>query len=50
MSSTAVADRRIEQLVAAFENATIDARDFNHEAHLLVGWRAFVLPDLGLKI
>ncbi len=39
MSSTAVADRRIEQLVTAFENATIDARDFDHEAHLLVGWR-----------
>jgi len=39
MSSTALADRRIEQLVAAFENATIDARDFDHEAHLLVGWR-----------
>ena len=39
MSSTAAADRRIEQRVAAFENATIDARDFDHEAHLLVGWR-----------
>ena len=36
MSRTAVADRRIEQLVAAFESATIDARDFDHEAHLLV--------------
>ncbi len=37
MSSTEVAGRRIEQLVAAFENATIDTGDFDHEAHLLVG-------------
>jgi hypothetical protein len=39
MSSTADADRRIEQLVTAFENATIDAREFDHEAHLMVSWR-----------
>lgn len=39
MSSTAAADRQIEQIVAAFEDATIDAQDFDHEAHLLVGWR-----------
>ena len=39
MSATAVADGRIEQIVAAFEDATIDAEEFDHEAHLLVGWR-----------
>ena len=39
MSAAAVADGRIEQIVAAFENATIDAAEFDHEAHLLVGWR-----------
>ncbi len=39
MSATAVADGRIEQIVAAFEDATIDAAEFDHEAHLLVGWR-----------
>lgn len=39
MSATAVADGRIEQIVAAFEDATIDAAEFEHEAHLLVGWR-----------
>ena len=39
MSGTAVADGCIEQIVAAFENATIDAAEFDHEAHLLVGWR-----------
>jgi hypothetical protein len=39
MSDTAVADGCIEQIVAAFENATIDAAEFDHEAHLLVGWR-----------
>ncbi len=38
MSATRVADSRIEQIVAAFENATIEAADFDHEAHLLVGW------------
>jgi hypothetical protein len=46
VSSTAVADGRIEQIVAAFENATIDPDDFDHEAHLLVGWR--YLQDLSL--
>ena len=38
MSATPVADSGIEQIVAAFENATIEAADFDHEAHLLVGW------------
>jgi hypothetical protein len=46
VSSTAVGDGRIEQIVAAFENATIDPDDFDHEAHLLVGWR--YLQDLSL--
>jgi len=39
MTGTPVAESRIEQIVAAFENATIDAAEFDHEAHLLVGWR-----------
>jgi len=39
MSAAVVADRHIEQIVAAFEDATIDAAEFDHEAHLLVGWR-----------
>ena len=38
MSVTPVADSHIEQIVAAFENATIEAADFDHEAHMLVGW------------
>jgi hypothetical protein len=39
MSAAAVADGRIEQIVAAFEDATIDAAEFDHEAHLLVAWQ-----------
>ncbi len=39
MSGTADADERIEQIVVEFENATIDAAEFDHEAHVLVGWR-----------
>jgi hypothetical protein len=39
VTGTAVVDGRIEQIVAAFEDATIDAAEFDHEAHLLVGWR-----------
>ena len=39
MSDTSIEDGRVEQIVAAFENATIDAAEFDHEAHLLVGWR-----------
>jgi len=46
MTGTAVVDPHIEQLVEAFENATIDAAEFDHEAHLLVGWR--YLQDLSL--
>lgn len=38
MSAVAVADSRIERIVDAFENATIEAVDFDHEAHMLVGW------------
>ena len=38
MSITAIADSRIERIVEAFENATIEAVDCDHEAHLLVGW------------
>ena len=39
MSGASVADGQIEQIVAAFEDASIDAAEFDHEAHLLVGWR-----------
>ena len=39
MSSAAAAAGQIKQIVAAFEDATIDAAEFDHEAHLLVGWR-----------
>jgi len=39
MSGMADADERIEQIVVEFENATIDAAEFDHEPHLLVGWR-----------
>jgi hypothetical protein len=39
MSAAAVADGRIERIVVEFENATIDAAEFDHEAHVLVGWR-----------
>ena len=46
MTGMAVADSHIEQVVEAFEKATIDAADFDHEAHLLVGWR--YLQDLSL--
>lgn len=38
MSAVAVADSRSERIVEAFENATIEAADFDHEAHMLVGW------------
>jgi len=39
MIAAATEDGQIEQIVAAFEDATIDAAEFDHEAHLLVGWR-----------
>ena len=39
MSAATATDGQVEQIVAAFEDATIDAADFDHEAHLLVGWR-----------
>ncbi len=39
MSSAAPEDPGIEQIVAAFENATLEPGGFNHEAHILVGWR-----------
>jgi len=38
MSALALAEPRIEETVRAFENATIDPGDFNHEAHIQVGW------------
>jgi len=39
MNTVAHADPGIEQIVRAFEDATIDPGGFNHEAHILVGWR-----------
>jgi hypothetical protein len=41
-----VADARIEQIVEAFENSTVQPEGFDHEAHILVGWR--YLQDLSL--
>lgn len=38
MNATAVSDHGIEQLVDAFENASLDPGGFNHEAHMLVAW------------
>ncbi len=38
MNAPALADSGIEQIVQAFENATLEAEGFNHEAHILVGW------------
>ena len=46
MSGTRVADAGIEQIFEAFENATLEPGGFNHEAHILVGWR--YLQDLSL--
>jgi len=39
-------DARIEQIFEAFENATLQPGGFNHEAHILVGWR--YLQELSL--
>ncbi len=39
MNSVATADPGIERIVQAFENATIEPGEFNHETHILVGWR-----------
>jgi hypothetical protein len=39
MSAVTLAEPRIEETVRAFENATIEPGDFNHEAHIQVGWR-----------
>lgn len=46
MSTVSGADPRIEALVRAFEDATLEPADFDHEAHILVGWR--YLQDLSL--
>jgi hypothetical protein len=46
MNAIAPADTRIEELVRAFEDATLDAGGFDHEAHILVGWH--YLQELSL--
>ncbi len=46
MTATNAADAGIERIVEAFENATLEPGGFNHEAHILVGWR--YLQDLSL--
>lgn len=38
MSAVAISDPRIEETVQAFETATVDPADFNHEAHIKVAW------------
>ena len=39
MSAAMIADSHIEQIVRAFEDATLEPAAFDHEAHILVGWR-----------
>ena len=39
MNSAAPADPGIERIVQAFEDATIEPGRFDHETHILVGWR-----------
>ncbi len=39
MSAVTLKEPRIEETIRAFENATIDPGEFNHEAHIQVGWR-----------
>jgi hypothetical protein len=46
MNGTNGADARIERLVREFEEATLDPGGFDHEAHILVGWR--YLQELSL--
>jgi len=38
MSVVAIEDPHIEETVQAFETATVDPDDFNHEAHIMVAW------------
>jgi hypothetical protein len=46
MNRRAPEDRHIEEVLESFENATLDPEGFDHEAHILVGWR--YLQDLSL--
>lgn len=46
MSAAAVAESRTAEIVEAFENATLEAGDFGHEAHVLVAWH--YLKELSL--
>ena len=39
MTDTAPTESPIQQIVQQFETATLDPGGFNHEAHILVGWR-----------
>jgi hypothetical protein len=46
MSAAMIEESRIEQIVRQFEDATLDPGGFDHEAHILVGWR--YLQELSL--
>lgn len=46
MSTAAVAESRIAEIVEAFENATLEPGEFGHEAHVLVAWH--YLKELSL--
>ncbi len=39
MSVVTFKDPRVEETVQAFETATVKPADFNHDAHIKVGWR-----------
>ena len=39
MSAVISVDSRIERIFRAFEDATLEPGGFDHEAHILVGWR-----------
>ena len=46
MNTVTAAGSRIEHIVEAFENATLDPGGFNHEAHIQVAWH--YLQELSL--
>ena len=46
MNGEAMTNEQIEQMMAAFESATLEPGGFDHEAHILVAWR--YLQDLPL--
>lgn len=38
MNAVVAAEARIEHIIEAFENATLEPGGFDHEAHILVAW------------